>query len=86
MCRADFVIGLSWSVATNPTTTVLTYTILQDSPPEISATGLKATFSEQNSDTVANITSQLMLKDTMANGTNGNCEAFVSRENSLRCR
>ena len=80
MCGADSVVGLSWTVATNPTT-VLTYTILQDSMPEISITALKATFSEQNSATNANITSQLMLTDLLANDTNGNCEAFVSREN-----
>ena len=79
-CGADSVVGLTWTVATNPTA-VLTYTILDDSPTEISATGLKATFSEQNSDINANITSQLMLTDILANGTNGNCDVFVSREN-----
>ena len=78
MCGANSVVGLGWTVATNPTST-FTYTIFQTSRQnEISITALKATFSEQNS---ANITSQLMLTDISANNTNASCESFATSGN-----
>ena len=81
MCGASSVVGLGWTVATNPTST-LTYTIFQTSRQnEISITALKATFSEQNSGNIANITSQLMLTDISANNTNASCEAFATSGN-----